>query len=74
MYYVPDVSYVYVYVIFNQHFILGLLYVIVMGVKVNACVWNISGVMYLYIWVICGYESQITIYVSVVCIYCSVSI
>ena len=69
--YVSDVSYLhthtYIYIyIFNQHFILGHLYIIGIGVKENMCV-DYVGVVYLYIWGLCGYEVQATIYVSVVC-------
>ena len=65
--YVSDVSYLHIYIIFNQHFILGHLYIIGIGVKVNMCVLNIS-VWCIYIfWVYVGMKFK-QLYMSVLCV------
>ena len=53
-------------IIVNQHFILGLLYMIGRSQSKYVCVLNIS-VWFIYIWGLCGYEGQTTILVSVAC-------
>ena len=57
-------------IIFNQHFILGLLYVIGTGVKVNTCVCKIYLVWFIYIFgVYAGMKVEHVCRVYVWCIY-----